>query len=127
DLIARYRGAPQNERPALARLIRANDQRLASELLSKAIDLDDTELQRLAAPQRDLFGRLREMNLGRCRELHERIRENRRALDRVEDGELAFFSFDIHFAHVVARGGFDVVIGNPPWVRNSRLDPKTKA
>jgi predicted RNA methylase len=127
DLIGRYRGAPQKERPALARLIRANDQRLASELLSKAIDLDDTELQRLAAPQRDLFGRLREMNLARCRELHERIRENRRALDRVENGELAFFSFDVHFAHVISRGGFDVVIGNPPWVRNSRIDAKTKA
>lgn len=127
DLIARYRSAPQNERPALARLIRANDQRLTSELLAKAVDLDETELQRLSAPQRDLFGRLREMNLGRCRELHDRIRENRRALERVEDGELSFFSFDVHFAHVLARGGFDVVIGNPPWVRNSRIDAKTKA
>src|SRR5262249_13163674 len=24
-------------------------------------------------------------------------------------------------------GGFDAVIGNPPWVRNSRIDAKTKA
>jgi len=127
DLIARYRGAPQKERPALSRLIRANDERLASELLAKSIDLDETELQRLAAPQRDLFGRLRDMNLARCRELHERIGENRRTLDRVEEGELGFFSFDVHFAHVMARGGFDVVIGNPPWVRNSRIDPSAKA
>ena len=127
DLIMRYRGAPQKERPALSRLIRANDERLASELLAKSIDLDETELQRLAAPQRDLFGRLRDMNLARCRELHERIGENRRTLDRVEEGELGFFSFDVHFAHVMARGGFDVVIGNPPWVRNSRIDPSAKA
>jgi hypothetical protein len=126
DLIARYRGAPQKERPALARLIRSNDERLASELLAKSIDLDETELQRLAAPQRDLFGRLRDMNLARCRELHERIGENRRTLDRVEEGELGFFSFDVHFAYVMARGGFDVVIGNPPWVRNSRIDPSAK-
>lgn len=127
DLIGRYRGAPQRERPALARLIRANDERLASELLAKSIDLDESELQRLAAPQRDLFGRLRDMNLVRCRQLHERIGENRRALDRVEDGELGFFSFDVHFAHVMARGGFDVVISNPPWVRNSRIDPSAKS
>lgn len=127
DLIVRYRTAPQKERSALTRLIRANDQRLASELLSKAIDLDETELQRLAAPQRDLFGRLREANLAQCRELHARINENRRVLDRVEDGELGFFSFDVHFAHVMARGGFDVVVGNPPWVRNSRIDGPTKA
>ncbi len=127
DLIARYRGAPQGERPALARLIRANDRQIASELLAKAVDLDDAELQRLAAPQRDLFGRLRDQNLSRCRELHERSTETRRALDRVEQGELGFFSFDVHFAHVIARGGFDVVIGNPPWVRNSRIDAKAKA
>jgi len=127
DLIARYRGAPQKERPALSRMIRANDQRFASELLSKSIDLDDSELQRLAAPQRDLFGRLRETSLARCRELHARIAESRRVLERVEDGELGFFSFDVHFAQVMARGGFDVVIGNPPWVRNSRIEPAAKA
>ena len=127
DLIERYRSAPQNERPSLARLIRANDQRLAGELLSKAIDLDEIELQRLAAPQRDLFGRLRESNLAQCRELHARIAATRRVLDRVDEGELGFFSFDVHFAHVLARGGFDVVIGNPPWVRNSRIDATTKA
>ena len=127
DLIARYRGAPQNERPSLARLIRAHDQQLAAELLSRAIDLDEAELQRLAAPQRDLFGRLRESNIAQCRALHARIGATRRVLERVEEGELGFFSFDVHFAHVLARGGFDVVVGNPPWVRNSRIDAQTKA
>jgi hypothetical protein len=127
DLISRYRGAPQEERPSLARLIRANDQRLAAELLTKSIELDERELQRLAAPQRDLFGRLRESNIAACRELHARVAESRRVLEHIEEGELGFFSFDVHFAHVMARGGFDVVVGNPPWVRNSRIDGATKA
>ncbi len=126
DLIARYRNAPQRERATLARLIRANDQRLATELLSKAIDLDERELEQLSAPQRDLFGRMRALNLDRCRELYERIALNRRILERTEDGEVGFFSFDIHFAPVMARGGFDVVVGNPPWVRNSRIEPNAK-
>jgi hypothetical protein len=26
----------------------------------------------------------------------------------------------------MARGGFDVVVGNPPWVRNSRIEPRAK-
>src|SRR5205807_9249674 len=47
-------------------------------------------------------------------------------LDRIEEGEIGFFSFDIHFAHVIARGGFDIVVGNPPWVRNSRIEPRVK-
>lgn len=126
DLIARYRNAPHRERALVSRLIRANDGRLASELLAKAIDLDEREQEILCAPQRDLFGRLREVNIDRCRELHERIHANRRTLERIEDGEIGFFSFDVHFAHVMARGGFDVVVGNPPWVRNSRIDARAK-
>jgi hypothetical protein len=126
DLIERYRNAPHRERAQVARLIRANDGRLASELLAKAIDLDEAEQEQLCAPQRDLFGRLREMNIERCRELHERIGANRRMLERIEDGQIGFFSFDVHFAHVMARGGFDVVVGNPPWVRNARIEPRAK-
>jgi hypothetical protein len=126
DLITRYRNAPHRERAQVSRLIRANDGRLASELLAKAIDLDEREQEVLCAPQRDLFGRLREVNIDRCRELHERIIANRRTLERIEDGEIGFFSFDVHFAHVMSRGGFDVVVGNPPWVRNSRIDARAK-
>ncbi len=126
DLITRYRNAPHRERASVARLIRANDGRLAAELVAKAIDLDEREQEQLCAPQRDLFGRLRALNIERCRELYERIGANRRLLDRVEDGEIGFFSFDVHFAHVMSRGGFDVVVGNPPWVRNSRIEPAAK-
>ncbi|MEA2237521.1 MAG: hypothetical protein QOC81_2245 [Thermoanaerobaculia bacterium] len=126
DLIDRYRNAPHRERASVARLIRANDGRLASELVAKAIDLDEQEQEQLCAPQRDLFGRLRTLNLERCRELYERIGSNRKLLDRIEDGEIGFFSFDVHFAHVMSRGGFDVVVGNPPWVRNSRIEPGVK-
>ncbi|WP_017540959.1 Eco57I restriction-modification methylase domain-containing protein [Nocardiopsis halophila] len=28
-----------------------------------------------------------------------------------------FFHWDLQFAHVFLRGGFDVLVGNPPWVR----------
>jgi len=126
DLLARYRTASQDERPALARLVRDNDRHLASELLAKAIDADEREMQRLATPDPDLFGRRLTPHGERCRELQERIAAARRTLERVEEGELGFFSFDVHFAHVLAVGGFGVVAGNPPWVRNSRIDPNAK-
>lgn len=126
DLIARYRNAPQEERPALARLLRASDCRLATELLAAAIDRDEAELRQLSIPQRNLFGDVQPVDTVRCAELQQRIRESKRMLDRIEQGELDFFSFDVHFAHVMAAGGFDVVAGNPPWVRNSRIDPRAK-
>ncbi len=126
DLISRYRTAPRGERPALFRMIRVNDQRLASDLLARAIDADERDLQALTLPQRDLFGRNAITNVEGCRDLHRRIAENRRAMERVEEGLLDFFSFDVHFAHVLSKGGFDIVAGNPPWVRNSRIEPRAK-
>ncbi len=126
DLVARYRAAPASERPNLARVIRSADCRLATALLQKAIDADEGELQQLAAPQRDLFGRMQPANAARCKELQERIAAGRKTQERADEGELDFFSFDVHFAPVLARGGFDVVTGNPPWVRNSRIDTRAR-
>jgi hypothetical protein len=126
DLLDRYRHSPRDERPALARLIRENDRRLASDLVARAIDADETELQQLTTPQQDLFGRALLADLELCRELQARIANHRRILERIEDGSLDFFSFDVHFAPVMSRGGFDVVAGNPPWVRNARIDTHTK-
>ncbi|MFL6247239.1 MAG: Eco57I restriction-modification methylase domain-containing protein, partial [Thermoanaerobaculia bacterium] len=126
DLLDRYRAAPHGERPALYRLIRGNDQRLASELLARSIDEAERDLQLACAPQRDLFGRAIQVDPERCRELQQRIAEEKKMLEKAEEGSLDFFSFDVHFAHVMCAGGFDVVAGNPPWVRNSRIDARTK-
>ncbi len=37
------------------------------------------------------------------------------------DGMLGTFDFRTHFADVLGAGGFDVVVGNPPWVRGELL------
>jgi hypothetical protein len=126
DLVERYRHAARSDRPALARLMRENDRRLASEMLVHAIDRDEEELQRLAAPHRDLFGRAVAADAERAQQLQQRIAGNRRDLDRIEEGTLDFFSFDIHFAPVIAGGGFDLVAGNPPWVRNARIESRAR-
>jgi methylase of polypeptide subunit release factors len=126
DLVERYRRAPGSERPVLARLLRQNDRHLAADLLTHAIDADERELQQLVAPQSDLFGRAIEVDRQRYDELQQRIAASRRALEEVEEGTLNFFAFDVHFAPVMAQGGFDVVAGNPPWVRNARIDASTK-
>jgi hypothetical protein len=126
ELLERYRTAPHAQRPALYRLIRGNDQRLASELLARSIDGAERELQQACAPQRDLFGRAAPVDAELCRELHARVAEQKQLLEQAEEGRLDFFSFDVHFAPVMASGGFDVVLGNPPWVRNSRIDPRSR-
>ncbi|HSP32958.1 MAG TPA: N-6 DNA methylase, partial [Thermoanaerobaculia bacterium] len=126
DLVERYRHSSREERPALYRLLRANDRKLACDLLERAIETDERELDVATKPGKDLFGRDAAVDRLRCRELHERIAESHATLARIERGVLDFFSFDVHFAPVIASGGFDVVVGNPPWVRNARIDRKAR-
>lgn len=126
DLLERYRTAPSQERPQLARVVRENDRRLATDLLAKSIERDERALEIAAAPHRDLFDRACDVDLQRCRELRRRIAQTRATLVRAEEGALDFFSFDVHFAPVMAGGGFDVVAGNPPWVRHGRIEDNTR-
>jgi len=73
---------------------------------------------------RDLFG-LRRGSLGEERivraELRDRMRALRRTRASVAHGGALPFRFASHFADIAGDGGFDVAIGNPPWVRLHRI------
>lgn len=99
----------------------------------RARDVVDAELASLSGQRRDLivarrgrdlFGdRYRATVVERriSRELRARAVALRSTRRRIVAGGALPFSFDVHFADVAARGGFDVVIGNPPWVRVHRI------
>jgi hypothetical protein len=102
---------------------------LAREETKRALATIDFQLLRIAAQRSerilarrspDLFGE-RDRGLEQAaperRELRERAAALRREHRRIADGGALPFSFTAHFAHVHARGGFRLVIGNPPWVR----------
>jgi hypothetical protein len=50
-----------------------------------------------------------------------RARELRTARRALTHGGALPFSFATHFPDAAARGGFDAIIGNPPWVRLHRI------
>src|SRR5438034_8664589 len=83
-----------------------------------------------AGKDRDLFGRRRGLRPDE-RALLRRVRASRREL-RVaarrlsRDGGAPFFAFESHFADILARGGFDLVAGNPPWVRGERVPAQVR-
>lgn len=102
---------------------------LAREESRRAIATLDFQLRRIAAERRewvlarrspDLFGE-RDHSAGQSlaarRELRERAAALRREHKRIADGGALPFSFPSHFAHVHARSGFGLIVGNPPWVR----------
>lgn len=124
DLVAAYRHATPDRKPALAAALRRSDLDIAAGLLDKAIESDESERAELMRGEATLFGRSEAAkNAGAIETLSARIADVRAARARVGRGELDFFAFDVHFAAALASGGFDLVVGNPPWVRKCRIDP----
>ena len=78
-----------------------------------------------AARGRDLFGERRGLDRelrARLKELRSQLRSLRQARRRLaRDGDLPWFHYGSHFADVFARGGFDIVAGNPPWLRSEDI------
>ena len=114
---------------ALVRRLRTVEGHALAESLRFAeagIDADVAECLRQARGH-DLFG----LRHGLDRELRQRLAElrSRRRVLRTErrrlarHGEVPWFHYQSHFADVFAKGGFDLVVGNPPWLRSEDIPP----
>jgi hypothetical protein len=83
-----------------------------------------------AARTRDLFGGRRgaDAEIRRCLAEHRAelraLRAARRTL--VREREVPWFHYQSHFADVFTAGGFDVVAGNPPWLRAEEVPPEMR-
>ena len=131
--LARLRGAVvgatgAEKRVAVAALSRA-ERGLAETALRGALSATDRGIAELLETARalTLFGERRGLladdraRLLELRHQRRRVRERLGALLRA--GEVPWFHYPTHFADVIARGGFDLVVGNPPWVRSEALAP----
>ena len=105
---------------------------LARQLLGDGIAALESAIRDLlsAGRDRDLFGRRRGLSPDqrqRLSRLRHGLRDLRAAVRKMRrDGGAPFFSFESHFGDVTQRGGFDLVTGNPPWVRAERLPPRVR-
>src|SRR3954463_8393761 len=109
------------------------EKRLFGQALDQAqsrqlVDIADC-LDQARAP--DLFGRPRGLDrqlASRLRQLRAELGELRRARRRLaEEGEVPWFHYQSHFADVFAKGGFDLVVGNPPWLRSEAVPAHRRA
>lgn len=122
-------GAPK--RRALEALRRA-EVRAARTGIESAVATVEGHIAELVnvARSRTLFGDKRGVDRGQRVRLASLRRERARlrtASARLESsGEVPWFHFATHFADVIEAGGFDVVIGNPPWVRAEQLSPSAR-
>jgi hypothetical protein len=115
------------EKARAVRTLQRLERELAESMLQGGLDeLDGKIREVLTAGRSDtLFGERRGLTreeraaLGSLRESRTAVRARLRELGR--SGAVPWFHFPVHFADVMARGGFDLVIGNPPWVRAEAL------
>ncbi len=125
-LRTRYAHATAGRKRTLARALDRAERAEARAWLEGRLGAIAQERRSLlaAARGRDLFGARRGVLAGERRALailRARGREIRHQLTALEAGGAIPFAFAAHFPDVAARGGFDIVIGNPPWVRLHRI------
>lgn len=124
SLRSRYVRAVGPSKVALARTLDREERRRALAGLDREITaLRHARNEQVAAMRaRDLFGeRPRCIPKSESRRLRARLRAARAERQRVAMGGSLPFSFPSLFAEAHAAGGFDVVLGNPPWVRLHRI------
>ncbi len=119
---ARYARASGPRKRTLARTLDRLERSQARAALERA-------LVSLAARRRDLLAALRSRDLFGARHaaalavradlvaLRLLVRQTRARLRALECGGALPFAFETHFAEAHAADGFDLVLGNPPWVR----------
>lgn len=111
------------------------------ERLERAAAVSEVEwrLRSVESARRELVGALRGRDLFGERvhrgqpdrhelaALRRQTRQLRGERARLLDGAALPFAFSTHFADVAARGGFSLVVGNPPWVRPHRVPARERA
>ena len=128
----RYSRATGARKRTLQRALDREERRVAIAALDAAAARAVAERREmlLLLRGRDLFGERRRPtrsdreHLAAARAAVRELRATRRAL---AGGGALPFAWSSHFPHVAAASGFDVVLGNPPWVRLHRIPAAARA
>ena len=128
----RLQGATGRAKQKAIRTLREVEGKVFEVMLAEAAATTRAQMADLVAQGRSgtLFGTRRGLSFREERAL-DVLRSKRRFLlgmrqRLARDGTLPWFCYQAHFAEVFATGGFDLVVGNPPWVRGESLPKATR-
>lgn len=98
---------------------------LFEEMVKERIDI--LESSNISTKQTTLFGLMLEDKSRETQKLKSNLSKLKETLLNISDPEKRPFIWDIDFAEVFGeKGGFDIVIGNPPYVRHENIAPPNK-
>ena len=128
----RYARATGPRKATLRRMLDREERRRAIAALDRQLlALRGERRERvLALRSIDLFGArggAATLKRGASLGLRRRAAALRRERERIAGGGALPFAFASHFGHVHARGGFALVVGNPPWVRLHNIPAAARA
>jgi hypothetical protein len=128
----RYARATGPRKATLRRALEREERRRSVAALDRQIVALRAERHErvLALRSVDLFGArggTTTLRRGDSLALRRRTAALRRERERIASGGALPFAFASHFGHVHARGGFGLVVGNPPWVRLHNIPGATRA
>ena len=131
SLRGRYMRATGRRKDILARALDRREREAAVQALSRRVTKLRHERKELllARRARDLFGNRHfptALERSRLLDLRRQMNASVSRARALNDGGALPFSFEAHFADAAAAGGFDVVVGNPPWVRLHRIQPASR-
>jgi hypothetical protein len=126
-----YSRATGPRKRSLARTLDSTERSSALAATSRRIERLSGERSEMleAARARDLFGRHTGLDThfkAQLSALRKSIDGAREELRRIRSGGALPFSFPSSFADVHSAGGFDLIIGNPPWIRTHNLDRNSR-
>jgi hypothetical protein len=131
ELRARYARTVGRRKKVFARLL----DRVERDSALRSVDMDIARLAHArreilgALRSRDLFGNRRAANVSvkaQLAELRASIRVASARRKTLSRGGALPFAYSSQFADIAMTGGFDIVIGNPPWVRVHNVDQGAK-
>ncbi len=131
QLRGRYARSTGARKRLLARTLDREERRAAVVVAGRERDM-------LAGRRRDLICAMRSLDLFAERtipdlaqravlyELRQRSRQLRRRITALKSGAPLPFSFPVHFSDAAANDGFNLIAGNPPWVRLHNIPSATR-
>lgn len=116
DLKNQYRIATGSKKQQLAWTIHQQTCEAANKLFDQLDKACDHEMKSLSRPNLSLFDKIPQISFSQKMQI-KRLKDYRAQLMqwRTNHAISPGFSFDIHFAEIMNRGGFDLIVGNPPW------------
>ncbi|MCX7703050.1 MAG: BREX-1 system adenine-specific DNA-methyltransferase PglX, partial [Planctomycetota bacterium] len=108
--------------------VKARTDSIEAEILSlqNQLRVKQREMLTLTQEQKDIFEQEREKKLERVKELEREKEKLQKLPNEIQvEGEKGHFLWEIEFAEVFTseRDGFDIVLGNPPYVRQEEIQP----